>query len=107
GMLRLSKLGADVCHITLHKTSCIPHGGGGPGMGPIAVKAHLAPYLPGHPIVATGGAQAIGAVAAAPWGSASILPISWVYIAAMGSAGLRHATCTAILAANYMAKRLS
>ncbi|HWB77915.1 MAG TPA: aminomethyl-transferring glycine dehydrogenase, partial [Nannocystaceae bacterium] len=107
GLVRPGDIGADVCHLNLHKTFCIPHGGGGPGMGPIAVKAHLAPYLPGHPIVQTGGAQAIGAVSAAPWGSASILPISWVYIAAMGSAGLRHATSAAILAANYMAKRLS
>jgi glycine dehydrogenase len=107
GLVRPGDIGADVCHLNLHKTFCIPHGGGGPGMGPIAVKAHLAPFLPGHPIVATGGAQAIGAVSAAPWGSASILPISWVYIAAMGSAGLRHATSTAILSANYMAKRLS
>ncbi len=107
GLVRPGDIGADVCHLNLHKTFCIPHGGGGPGMGPIAVKAHLAPYLPGHPVVPTGGAQAIGAVSAAPWGSASILPISWVYIAAMGSAGLRHATSVAILAANYMAKRLS
>ncbi len=107
GLCRPGDYGADVCHLNLHKTFCIPHGGGGPGMGPIAVKAHLAPYLPGHPVVASGGAKAIGPVSAAPWGSASILPISWVYIALMGSAGLRRATEVAILNANYMAHRLA
>ncbi len=106
GLCRPGDYGADVCHLNLHKTFCIPHGGGGPGMGPIAVKSHLAPYLPGHPVVATGGSQAIGPVSAAPWGSASILPISWAYIALMGSAGLAQATKIAILNANYMAARL-
>lgn len=101
-------IGADVCHLNLHKTFCIPHGGGGPGVGPIGVAKHLAPFLPGHPVskpaVATD--KSIGAVAAAPYGSASILPISYVYIALMGGAGLTRATEVAILNANYMAKRL-
>src|SRR5947199_5082973 len=92
GLCRPGDYGADVCHLNLHKTFCIPHGGGGPGMGPICVAAHLAPFLPGHPVVPTGGAEAIGPVSAAPWGSASILPISWVYIALMGGAGLTRAT---------------
>jgi glycine dehydrogenase len=107
GLCRPGDYGADVCHLNLHKTFCIPHGGGGPGMGPIAVAEHLAPFLPGHPVVPTGGKQAIGAVAAAPWGSASILAISWTYIALMGGAGLARATKVAILAANYMAERLA
>jgi glycine dehydrogenase len=107
GIARPAELGADVCHINLHKTFCIPHGGGGPGMGPIAVAAHLAPYLPGHPVVATGGEQAIGAVAAAPWSSASILPIPWMYVRMMGPDGLTRATQVAILSANYVAHRLS
>ena len=111
GLVRPAELGADVCHINLHKTFCIPHGGGGPGMGPIGVKAHLAPFLPGHSVVdgvnpAAGRDQSHGAVSAAPWGSASILPISWTYIALMGGEGLRQATVMAILSANYMAKRL-
>jgi len=106
GLCRPGDYGADVCHINLHKTFCIPHGGGGPGMGPIAVAAHLAPFLPGHPVIRTGGAQAIPAVSAAPWGSASILPISWTCIALLGAGGLRRATQVAILNANYMAKRL-
>jgi glycine dehydrogenase len=106
GLCRPGDYGADVCHLNLHKTFCIPHGGGGPGMGPICVAAHLAPFLPGHPVVPTGGAEAIGPVSAAPWGSASILPISWVYIALMGGAGLTRATQMAILNANYMAARL-
>ena len=106
GLCRPGDFGADVCHLNLHKTFCIPHGGGGPGVGPIAVKAHLAPYLPGHPVVQTGGTAGIGPVSAAPWGSASILPISWMYIALMGSDGLRRATQIAILNANYMADRL-
>jgi glycine dehydrogenase len=93
--------------MNLHKTFCIPHGGGGPGMGPIGVKAHLAPFLPGHPVVdGVGGEQSVGAISAAPWGSPSILPISWAYIAMMGTDGLTKATETAILAANYVAKRL-
>jgi glycine dehydrogenase len=107
GLCRPGDYGADVCHLNLHKTFCIPHGGGGPGMGPIAVAAHLAPFLPGHPVIATGGRQAIGPVAAAPWGSASILAISWVYIALMGAAGLTRASELAILNANYMAARLA
>lgn len=107
GLCRPADFGADVCHLNLHKTFCIPHGGGGPGVGPIGVKAHLVPYLPGHSLVAgVGGDQAIGAVSAAPWGSASILPISWMYIAMMGGEGLKRATEVAILNANYIAKRL-
>ncbi|HEY7372339.1 MAG TPA: aminomethyl-transferring glycine dehydrogenase, partial [Polyangia bacterium] len=106
GLCRPGDIGADVCHINLHKTFCIPHGGGGPGMGPISVAAHLAPFLPRHPVVATGGERAIGAVSAAPWGSASILLISWTYIRLMGAAGLKRATEVAILNANYIAKRL-
>jgi len=90
----------------LHKTFCIPHGGGGPGMGPIGVAAHLAPFLPGHPIRKTGGDKAIGPIAAAPYGSPSILPISWAFIRLMGEDGLTTATQVAILNANYMAKKL-
>ncbi|EWH10423.1 glycine dehydrogenase [Catenovulum agarivorans DS-2] len=101
-------IGSDVSHLNLHKTFCIPHGGGGPGMGPIGVKSHLAPFLPNHPVVQIDELdQANGAVSAAPWGSAGILPISWVYIALMGAQGLRKATEVAILSANYIAKRLS
>jgi glycine dehydrogenase len=107
GLCRPADIGADVCHINLHKTFCIPHGGGGPGMGPIAAAAHLAPYLPGHPVIATGGAEAIGPISAAPWGSASILLISWAYITMMGGEGLTRATALAILNANYVAERLS
>jgi glycine dehydrogenase len=103
GLCRPGDIGADVCHLNLHKTFCIPHGGGGPGMGPIGVAAHLAPFLPGHPLVDVGGA---GAVSAAPWGSASILPISYMYIELMGGEGLTKATKVAILNANYIAKRL-
>lgn len=99
--------GADVCHLNLHKTFCIPHGGGGPGVGPIGCGAHLKPFLPNHPVIETGGAQSFGPVAGAPWGSASILPISWMYCAMMGAAGLKKATQIAILNANYMAARLS
>ena len=106
GLCRPGDYGADVCHLNLHKTFCIPHGGGGPGMGPIGVGAHLAPFLPGHPVVKTGGEQAIGPISAAPFGSASILPISWMYIAMMGSEGLTEATRHAVLAANYMAGRI-
>jgi glycine dehydrogenase len=105
GLCRPGDFGADVCHLNLHKTFCIPHGGGGPGMGPICVKEHLAPYLPGHPVIKVGGAEH-GAVSAAPWGSPSILPISWVYINLMGGEGLTHATKVAILNANYIARRL-
>jgi len=106
GFTSPGRIGADVCHLNLHKTFCIPHGGGGPGMGPIGVNAKLAPFLPGHPVVRTGGARAMGPVAAAPWGSASILPISWMYIQMMGTRGLERATELAILNANYMAERL-
>jgi glycine dehydrogenase len=106
GLCRPGDFGADVCHLNLHKTFCIPHGGGGPGMGPICVAKHLAPYLPGHPVVRVGGDEAIGPISAAPWGSASILLISWAYIKLMGAEGLTHATRIAILNANYVAKRL-
>ncbi len=107
GLTSPGRIGADVCHLNLHKTFCIPHGGGGPGMGPICVASHLAPFLPGSAVVGgMGGAQTVGSVSAAPWGSASILPISYVYIAMMGGEGLTLATKTAILNANYVAKRL-
>ncbi len=106
GLCRPGDFGADVCHLNLHKTFCIPHGGGGPGVGPIGVAAHLVPFLPSHPVVPMAGSQAIGPVSAAPWGSASILPISWMYIALMGPEGLTHATQIAILSANYIARRL-
>ena len=106
GLCRPGDIGADVCHLNLHKTFCIPHGGGGPGMGPIGVARHLAPFLPGHVVIATGGDRAVGAVSATPWGSASILPISMMYIMLMGGEGLTEATKIAILNANYVAKRL-
>jgi glycine dehydrogenase len=106
GLCRPGDLGADVCHINLHKTFCIPHGGGGPGMGPICVAEHLVEFLPGHPVVNLGGENPIGAVSAAPWGSANILVISWAYISLMGAAGLTQATKIAILNANYIARRL-
>ncbi len=106
GLSYPADLGADVCHLNLHKTFCIPHGGGGPGMGPIGVKAHLIDFLPNHPIVTVGGKNGIGPVSAAPWGSPGILPISWAYIAMMGAKGLKSATETAILNANYIAKQL-
>ncbi|NJR20033.1 MAG: aminomethyl-transferring glycine dehydrogenase, partial [Calothrix sp. CSU_2_0] len=106
GLCRPGDIGADVCHLNLHKTFCIPHGGGGPGMGPIGVAAHLVSFLPGHPVIKMGGEKAIGAVSAAPWGSASILVISWMYIVMMGASGLTAATKIAILNANYIAKRL-
>jgi glycine dehydrogenase len=105
GLCKPGLYGADVCHLNLHKTFCIPHGGGGPGVGPIGVAAHLLPFLPGHPLV-PGGEQAIGPVSAAPWGSAGILPISWMYIRMMGGAGLRTASQVALLAANLIAERL-
>ncbi len=107
GLCRPGDFGPDVCHLNLHKTFCIPHGGGGPGMGPICVKQHLAPYLPGHPVVAVGGKEGVGAISAAPWGSASILPIPYIYIRLMGPAGLKTATEVAILNANYVAHRLA
>jgi glycine dehydrogenase len=106
GLCRPGEIGADVCHLNLHKTFCIPHGGGGPGLGPIAVASHLAPFLPGHPVVPFEGSERIGAVSAAPWGSPSILTISWVYITLMGANGLTDATRVAILNANYIARRL-
>ncbi|MGB1252136.1 MAG: aminomethyl-transferring glycine dehydrogenase [Candidatus Promineifilaceae bacterium] len=107
GLTSPGEIGADVCHLNLHKTFCIPHGGGGPGMGPIGVVSHLVPFLPGHPVVpGVGGDQAIGPVSAAPWGSAGILPIPYAYIAMMGDWGLTVATEVAILNANYMATRL-
>jgi glycine dehydrogenase len=115
GLCRPADFGADVCHLNLHKTFCIPHGGGGPGMGPIGVAAHLAPFLPGHPFAAEppppagevrDDSRRIGPVSAAPWGSASILLISWAYIAMMGAEGLTHASKVAILNANYVARRL-
>lgn len=106
GLCRPTDIGADVCHLNLHKTFCIPHGGGGPGMGPIGVASHLAPFLPEHPLSTPGLRDAIGPIAATPYGSASILTISWVYIALMGSEGLTKATQVAILNANYMAKRM-
>ena len=107
GIAQPADIGADVCHLNLHKTFCIPHGGGGPGMGPIGVKAHLVDFLPTHPIVTVGGNTGIGAVSAAPWGSPGILPISWAYIAMMGAEGLTAATEVAILNANYIAKKLA
>jgi len=106
GLCRPGEFGPDVCHLNLHKTFCIPHGGGGPGMGPIGVKTHLAPFLPRHPIIPTGGEKGIGAISSAPWGSPSILPISYAYIRMMGARGLKRATKIAILNANYVAKRL-
>ena len=113
GLCRPGDYGSDVSHLNLHKTFCIPHGGGGPGVGPIGVKTHLAPFLPSHPVVQTGArlrmgksAKPFGVVSAAPYGSAAILPISWVYIKMMGARGLKRATQVAILNANYMAKRL-
>jgi glycine dehydrogenase len=114
GLARPGSFGADVSHLNLHKTFCIPHGGGGPGVGPVAARAHLAPYLPGHPLrdVSRTGSHAVdgpgeGPVSAAPWGSAGILPISWAYVRLMGAAGLRHATEVAILSANYVARQLA
>jgi len=107
GLTSPANIGADVCHLNLHKTFCIPHGGGGPGMGPICCNDKLKPYLPGHAVVKTGGDKAISAVSAAPWGSASILTISYAYIAMMGGDGLTNATRYAILNANYIKERLA
>jgi len=106
GLCRPGDIGADVCHLNLHKTFCIPHGGGGPGIGPICVAKHLVPYLPGHPLAKVGGEKAVGPISAAPYGSSSILPIVWMYINMMGPHGLRRASEVAILNANYMKKRL-
>jgi glycine dehydrogenase len=103
GLCRPGDIGADVCHLNLHKTFCIPHGGGGPGMGPIGVAAHLADFLPDHPVVPLHHDQSCGTISAAPWGSSAILPISWAYIALMGYDGLAEATKVAILTANYFA----
>nr|CAD2190063.1 unnamed protein product [Meloidogyne enterolobii] len=106
-LCRPGDYGSDISHFNLHKTFCIPHGGGGPGMGPIGVKSHLAPFLPGHPIIPQNGEKRLdGVVSGAPWGSASILPITWAYIRLMGISGLKIASQMAILNANYMAKRL-
>jgi glycine dehydrogenase len=108
GLAKPGRFGADVSHLNLHKTFCIPHGGGGPGVGPVAVRAHLAPYLPNHPLVPEAGpATGVGPVAAAPWGSAGVLPIAWAYIRLMGPDGLRRATQVAVLAANYVGARLA
>merc|ERR1719183_2683246 len=113
GLTAPGVIGADVCHLNLHKTFCIPHGGGGPGMGPIGIKAHLAPFMPTHPVVSTGAypnfksdTESFGCMAAAPYGSSLILPISYAYISMMGSQGLKEASQMAILNANYMSKRL-
>jgi glycine dehydrogenase len=108
GLCSPGEIGADVCHLNLHKTFCIPHGGGGPGVGPIGVAEHLAPFLPGHPLVqgVGGGEKAIAPISGAPWGSASILPISWAYIKMMGARGLTHATKITLLNANYILSRL-
>src|SRR5210317_515415 len=106
GLAKPGKFGPDVCHMNLHKTFCIPHGGGGPGMGPIGVGNHLEPFLPNHVLIESGPKTGMGSVSAAPWGSASILPISWMYIKMMGAEGLRLATEVAILNANYVSKKL-
>ncbi|KJY42104.1 glycine dehydrogenase [Streptomyces sp. NRRL B-1568] len=107
GVAKPGEFGGDVSHLNLHKTFCIPHGGGGPGVGPVAVRAHLAPYLPNHPLQpAAGPATGVGPISAAPWGSAGILPISWAYVRLMGGEGLKRATQVAVLGANYIAKRL-
>ncbi len=107
GLCSPGDIGADVCHLNLHKTFCIPHGGGGPGVGPIGVAAHLAPFLPGHSVIPVGGRETVGEISQAPWGSASILVIPWMYIAMMGPDGLTEATRIAILNANYIAARLA
>ncbi|MYV50977.1 aminomethyl-transferring glycine dehydrogenase [Streptomyces sp. SID3212] len=107
GLAKPGKFGSDVSHLNLHKTFCIPHGGGGPGVGPVGVRSHLAPYLPNHPLQpAAGPGTGVGPISAAPWGSAGILPISWAYVRLMGGEGLKRATQVAVLAANYIAKRL-
>ncbi|NBM17300.1 aminomethyl-transferring glycine dehydrogenase [Streptomyces sp. GC420] len=107
GLAKPGRFGGDVSHLNLHKTFCIPHGGGGPGVGPVGVRAHLAPYLPNHPLQSSAGPETgVGPVSAAPWGSAGILPISWAYVRLMGGEGLKRATQVAVLSANYVAKRL-
>jgi len=107
GLVRLPEVGADVSHLNLHKTFCIPHGGGGPGVGPVAVRSHLAPFLPGHPLVPESGPKDQGPVSGAPWGSAGVLMIPWTYLRLMGAEGLTRATKVAIVSANYVARRLS
>lgn len=107
GLAKPGHFGGDVSHLNLHKTFCIPHGGGGPGVGPVGVRSHLAPYLPNHPLQPAAGPQTgVGPISAAPWGSAGILPISWSYVRLMGGEGLKRATQVAVLSANYIAKRL-
>jgi glycine dehydrogenase len=107
GLAKPGHFGGDVSHLNLHKTFCIPHGGGGPGVGPVGVRAHLAPYLPNHPMQPAAGPETgVGPISAAPWGSAGILPISWAYVRLMGGEGLKRATQVAVLSANYIAKRL-
>ncbi|MDX3695869.1 aminomethyl-transferring glycine dehydrogenase [Streptomyces europaeiscabiei] len=107
GLAKPGHFGGDVSHLNLHKTFCIPHGGGGPGVGPVAVREHLAPYLPNHPLQPAAGPETgVGPISAAPWGSAGILPISWAYVRLMGGEGLKRATQVAVLSANYIAKRL-
>ncbi|MFZ4294815.1 aminomethyl-transferring glycine dehydrogenase subunit GcvPB, partial [Streptomyces cellulosae] len=107
GLAKPGHFGGDVSHLNLHKTFCIPHGGGGPGVGPVGVRAHLAPYLPNHPLQPQAGPETgVGPISAAPWGSAGILPISWAYVRLMGGEGLKRATQVAVLSANYIAKRL-
>ncbi|WP_171163076.1 aminomethyl-transferring glycine dehydrogenase [Streptomyces sp. I05A-00742] len=107
GVAKPGEFGGDVSHLNLHKTFCIPHGGGGPGVGPVGVRAHLAPYLPNHPLQPAAGPETgVGPISAAPWGSAGILPISWAYVRLMGAEGLKRATQVAVLSANYIAKRL-
>ncbi|MFC7310530.1 aminomethyl-transferring glycine dehydrogenase [Streptomyces monticola] len=107
GLAKPGRFGGDVSHLNLHKTFCIPHGGGGPGVGPVGVRAHLAPYLPNHPMQPAAGPETgVGPISAAPWGSAGILPISWSYVRLMGGEGLKRATQVAVLGANYIAKRL-
>jgi glycine dehydrogenase len=107
GVARPGRFGGDVSHLNLHKTFCIPHGGGGPGVGPVAVVADLVPFLPAHRTAGIGGEQSVGAVSAAPLGNAAVLPISWMYCRMMGAEGLREATEVAILSANYIAARLA
>src|SRR4029077_20610869 len=108
GVAKPGEFGADVSHLNLHKTFCIPHGGGGPGVGPIGVKEHLAPFLPNHPLrPAAGPPTGVGPISAAPWGSAGILPLPWAYIRMMGDSGLTTATEIATLSANYLAQQLA